>query len=115
MRGVHGRKARGPGRTGPILLTVRASFAASDATYRARRVMDDVRAAGHVCGRQRVARLMRNAALRAHPKRRATPLDRGERAPHLIAANALDRQFTALAPNQKWVVDFTYVWTRRDG
>lgn len=94
-----------------ILLTVRASFAASDATYGARRVIDDVRAAGHVCGRQRVARLMRSAALRARPKRRATPLDRGERALHLIAANVLDRQFTATAPNQKWVADFTYVWT----
>lgn len=95
-----------------ILLTVRASFAASDATYGARRVIDDVRAAGHVCGRQRVARLMRSAALRARPKRRATPQDRGERALHLIAANVLDRQFTALAPNQKWVADFTYVWTQ---
>lgn len=94
-----------------ILLTVRASFAASDATYGARRVIDDVRAAGHVCGRQRVARLMRSAALRARPKRRATPLDRRERALHLIAANVLDRQFTATAPNQKWVADFTYVWT----
>lgn len=94
-----------------ILVTVRASFAESDATYGARRVIDDVRAAGHVCGRQRVARLMRSAALRARPKRRATPQDRGERALHLVAANVLDRQFTATAPNQKWVADFTYVWT----
>jgi putative transposase len=23
----------------------------------------------------------------------------------------LDRQFAALAPNQKWVADFTYVWS----
>ena len=26
-----------------------------------------------------------------------------------IAANVLDRQFDAGAPNQKWVADFTYV------
>jgi putative transposase len=26
-------------------------------------------------------------------------------------ANVLDRQFTASAPNEKWVADFTYVWT----
>ena len=28
-----------------------------------------------------------------------------------MAANVLDRQFTAQAPNQKWVADFTYIWT----
>ena len=30
---------------------------------------------------------------------------------HTIAPNMLDRQFEASAPNQKWVADFTYVWT----
>lgn len=29
----------------------------------------------------------------------------------MIAPNVLDRQFTATAPNQKWVADFTYIWT----
>lgn len=95
-----------------ILASIRTSFAASDATYGARRILPDVRADGHACGRQRVARLMRGAALRARPRRRATPHDRGERAVHLVAPNVLDRQFTATAPNQKWVADFTYVWTR---
>ena len=28
-----------------------------------------------------------------------------------IAPNTLDREFTATAPNQKCVADFTYVWT----
>ena len=94
-----------------ILQTVRASFALSDATYGARRMLDEVRAAGHHCGRQRVARLMRGAALRARPRRRALPADTGVRAQHLIAPNVLDRQFTVTAPNQKWVADFTYLWT----
>jgi putative transposase len=94
-----------------ILQTIRASFALSDSTYGARRIVDDVRDAGHACGRQRVARLMRSAALRARPKRRATPADTGLRALHLIAPNVLDRDFRATAPNQKWVADFTYLWT----
>jgi len=28
-----------------------------------------------------------------------------------VAPNVLDRAFAAPAPNQKWVADFTYVWT----
>ena len=28
-----------------------------------------------------------------------------------MAANVLDRQFDASAPDQKWVADFTYIWT----
>lgn len=94
-----------------ILATIRASFAMSDATYGVRRMLDDVRDAGHVCGRNRVGRLMRAAALRARPRCRAKPTDTGERTEHAIAPNLLDRQFTAMAPNQKWVADFTYIWT----
>jgi putative transposase len=29
----------------------------------------------------------------------------------VIAQNVLAPQFEAPAPNQKWVVDFTYIWT----
>ncbi len=28
-----------------------------------------------------------------------------------MAANVLDRQFVATAPNRKWIADFTYIWT----
>ncbi len=94
-----------------ILVTIRASFVLSDRTYGARRMLGDVRDAGHCCGRDRVARLMRHAALRARPRRRALPADAGLRPGHLLAPNILDRQFTATAPNQKWVADFTYLWT----
>ena len=96
-----------------ILQTMRASFAASDSTCGARRMLDEVRAAGHVCGRAHVARLMREAGLLARPQRRARPTDTGDRLQHQIAPNTLDRDFTALAPNQKRVADFTYVWTHR--
>ncbi len=29
----------------------------------------------------------------------------------LVSHNILDRAFEASAPNQKWVADFTYIWT----
>nr|WP_231564889.1 IS3 family transposase [Sphingomonas sp. Ant H11] len=61
------------------------------------------------CGLHRVERLMRMHGLMARPRRRGLPKDHGERS--VIAGNVLDRQFSADAPNQKWVADFTYIWT----
>jgi len=90
---------------------VRACFMASSRTYGARRVWHDVLADGGACGLHRIERLMRAQALRARPRRRGLPADPGTRVPGSVAANLLDRQFTARAPNQKWVADFTYIWT----
>jgi len=91
---------------------IRASFAESDQTYGARRVWCDLRAWGVVCGLHRVERLMRINKLQARSKRRRLPGDLGPRPEHAIAANVLDRQFTAPAVNCKWAADFTYIWTR---
>ena len=90
---------------------VRASFVASSRTYGARRVWHDVLADGGACGLHRIERLMRTQALRARPRRRGLPADTGTRAIGALAANVLDRQFIVQAPNQKWVADFTYIWT----
>jgi len=35
----------------------------------------------------------------------------GERQTAAVAPNVLNRSFDALAPNRKWIADFTYVWT----
>jgi putative transposase len=89
---------------------VRASFVASDRTYGARRVWHDVLAEGVVCGLHKIERLMQIQALRARPRRRTLPKDEGERLP-VIAPNTLDREFAAERANQKWIADFTYIWT----
>lgn len=89
---------------------IHQSFAASDRTYGSPRVWEDLVEWGERCGRNRVARLMRLAQLRARAKRRRLPADTGVRAQHTIAPNRLDRQFRADAPNRKWVADFTYLW-----
>jgi len=90
---------------------VRASFTGSDRTYGARRVWKDVLADGVSCGLHRVERLMRQQALRARPRRRRLPSDAGERQASAVAANMLDRNFEAPAPNRRWIADFTYLWT----
>jgi putative transposase len=88
---------------------VRASFLMSDRTYGARRVWRDVLAEGVACGLHRIERLMRAQALKARPRRRRLPSDAGERS--IVAPNLLERRFEASRPNERWVADFTYVWT----
>ncbi len=88
---------------------VRASFISSYRTYGARRVWHDLLAEGLSCGLHRIERLMRVQGLKARPRRRGLPKDDGLRS--VIADNILDRQFTAEAPNQRWIADFTYIWT----
>ena len=83
---------------------------ASARTYGARRVWRDVLSDGVSCGLHKIERLMRGEALRARPRRRGLPKDAGERSIP-PAPNVLDRQFAAERPNQKWIADFTYIWT----
>ncbi|MBY5774873.1 MULTISPECIES: IS3 family transposase [Rhizobium] len=92
-----------------LLERIKQSFQSSDRTYGARRVWHDVLEEGLSCGLHRIERLMRLNALRARPRRRGLPKDAGDRA--VIMPNVLDRQFVADRPNQKWVADFTYIWT----
>jgi putative transposase len=49
--------------------------------------------------------------LRATPRRRRRPTDEGDRQIATVPSNLLDRQFAAERPNQKWIADFTYIWT----
>jgi putative transposase len=55
---------------------------------------------------------MKLANLQARRKRRRLPGDTAaSRLENHIAPNHLQREFQALEPNQKWVADFTYIWT----
>jgi transposase InsO family protein len=66
---------------------------------------------GVECGLHRIERLMRLQALRARPRLRRLPKEDGDRQVTHVPANLLDRQFVAERPNQKWIADFTYIWT----
>jgi putative transposase len=90
---------------------IRESFELSDRTYGSPRVWHDLRALGEACGQNRVSRLMQLAKLQARRKRRRLPGDTASRPENHIAPNHLQREFQADAPNQKWVADFTYIWT----
>ena len=90
---------------------IRSFHLLSGRTYGSPRIHRDLREAGERVGEKRVARLMRRAGIEALRRRRRRPVDEGVRPEYAIAANVLDRQFEASAPNQKWVADFTYIDT----
>lgn len=90
---------------------IQDSFHGSDRTYGSPRVWLDLQAWGYACSENKVARLMQMLGLKARAKRRRQPGDSGVRNVHMLAPNLLQRKFSATAPNQSWVSDFTYVWT----
>jgi putative transposase len=92
-----------------ILVRIRESFEASHRSYGSPRVWRDLRDWNVPCSENRVARLMRQAAIVARPRLKRPRYDLGQRS--VIAPNLLDRQFEADGPNQKWVADFTYIPT----
>ena len=79
--------------------------------YGSPRVCAALRTEGQRVSRRRVANLMRINNLHAIGKRRfrITTTDSRHNLP--IAANVIDRNFGALAPNQQWLADITYIFT----
>lgn len=94
-----------------LLCRIRESFALSDRTYGSPRIVRDLKDWGECCSVNRVAKLMKEAGIKARMKRRRAPSDSSLATVHSIAPNLLERQFEATGPNQKWTADFTYVWT----
>ena len=84
--------------------------AESDGVYGSPKVLDELLDDGERVGKHRVARLMRELGLKGCPKKRCkvtTDSDHG----FSVAPNHLARDFTATAPNQRWVADITYIRT----
>jgi transposase InsO family protein len=78
--------------------------------YGSPRIHAVLRAEGHACGKKRVARLMREHGLNAKPRRHRTRTTDSQHE-QSVAPNLLNREFTATAPNPKWVADITAMGT----
>jgi transposase InsO family protein len=89
-----------------LKVLVRASFEASDHRYGSPRIHEDLREQGERVSRKRVIRLMQEEGLEARmPKRFVCTTNSDHDLP--VAANVLQREFTAAAPNERWVGDTT--------
>jgi putative transposase len=90
---------------------VRASFEASGGTSGSPRVHDDLLAAGWRVSVNTVAVSMRRQRLVGRPVRRRRGLTRPDQAA-VPFPDLLRRDFTAAAPNQRWVGDITEIPTQ---
>jgi putative transposase len=94
-----------------LLGLIQAEHKGSRQTYGSPRVHVVLRRQGVVCGHNRVARLMRVNQIMALTKRKYRPATTQRQPGAVPAPNLLNQNFTAAAPNQKWVSDFTYIET----
>lgn len=79
-------------------------------SYGSPRMWEELRARGYVCGRHRVARLMRQNGIVAKMTVRFRRLTKAGKRPKM-AGNILNRQFTVSLPNRVWATDITYIPT----
>lgn len=90
---------------------IKSIFKSSRETYGSPRIYATLKELGHQIGEKRVARIMKENSIVVGPERawrcvttKADPLN-------AVAANELDREFTATAVNEKWVTDVTFIPT----
>lgn len=99
-------------RDGELLELIRAVFARFRGRYGAPRIQGRLAREGVLVSRKRVARLMREAGLRAKGARKYKATTDSKHALP-VAPNLLERRFDVDQPNVAWVSDITYLWTRQ--
>jgi transposase InsO family protein len=78
--------------------------------YGSPRMTAELKARGHECSENTVARLMSAHGIRARaPRRFVRTTDSNHRLP--VAPNVLDRDFEPAGPNESWCADITYIPT----
>ena len=83
--------------------------------YGSPRIHAELAKRGIHCGRKRVVRLMQDLGLSALPKKSRQPQSTKSDPHARFAPNLLGRDFTASAPNTKWVTDCTMISTTEGG
>jgi putative transposase len=94
-----------------LLQSIRQVHQDSRATYGSPRITRQLQRQNILCGKNRVARLMRQHQIRARQKRPFRPRTTDSRHLEAIAPNRLKTLHLASQPDRAWVADITYVWT----
>jgi putative transposase len=89
---------------------IRKAWKESGKVYGYRKLHDDLLDQGETCCPNRVARLARQADIKAQIGYRRRPGVYGGK-PSVVVDNTLDRQFDVEDPDKVWVTDITYIRT----
>ena len=93
-----------------VLAHIREQYSLSKGTYGRPRMTMELKEVGLDVGERRVGRLMKINGIRpVRTRRHKVTTDSQHKLG--IAANVLDGDFLAEAPNQKWAGDISYIWT----
>jgi len=94
-----------------LLTEIMDIFEESKDSYGSIRMTKELKARGRMTGKNKVAKMMRAAGLRAK-RRRKFKVTTDSRHNYPVAPNLLDQEFTASRPGEIWVSDITYCKTR---
>ncbi len=95
-----------------ILEVIQAVHKESRATYGSPRIAAALKSKGLLCGRHRVARLMREQGIRAKAKRKFRRRENTKPTRYMMAGDLVQRNFNPPAPNQVWAGDLTHIRTQ---
>ena len=89
---------------------IKAVYEQHQKRYGSPRITDELRDQGESCSRHRIAKRMKAMGLQAvAAKKFKVTTDTRHTLP--VAPNLLNQDFSAQAPNQRWVSDISYIWT----
>jgi len=94
-----------------LLRLIKSIFKSSRETYGSPRIHATLQELGHKVAPKRVARIMQENALVVRPSRAWRCVTTKADPRNSVAANELDRDFTATKADEKWVTDVTFVPT----
>lgn len=107
------RPVKGPqvARKAALRKAIRFYHQRSKGIYGYRKVREDLVAEANIpCSLETVRRIMQEEGLRSHVTRKHRYPVNAERL-SIASENVLCREFEAVAPDQKWTADITYIWT----
>jgi transposase InsO family protein len=95
-----------------LVKQIRASQRKHRGRYGRRRMTPEIsQVRDQTVNHKRIGRLMREHGLQSRQRRRFRVVTTDSKHAHPVAANVLQRDFAASAPNKKWLADITYVPT----
>jgi len=107
------RRSKGPRQLDNecLLERIKEAYKLGRRTYGSPRITKELRENSILCGKNRIARLMRLHGIYARTKRRFRITTHSHH--NLpVAENLLNRQFETDKPNKVWLSDITYIWTQ---